>query len=70
MFKDNLLEIQAELKCYHRSKPDLKKLYLNGRLEASLNTYKKELEDSINFLRTKNETTILKRVEVQENDEL
>lgn len=69
MFKDNLLEIQAELKTHHRSKDELKKIYLNNRLEASLNTYSKELEESISFLSTKNETTILKRVG-NNNDEL
>ena len=61
-FKLNLSELSEQLATYHRSRNELKKLYLNERLEDSLNSYSRELQSSLNYLAQKNGTTILRRM--------
>ena len=59
-------KIIEDLKHYHRSKKDLQIMYINDRLNKSLQTYYKELSESFNYLSSRNEesvTTKMRRME-------
>ena len=41
---------------------EVKRKYINDRLTKSLNSYYKELSDSVNFLNSKEELNIIKKI--------
>lgn len=56
----DLLYILNEMKDYKRPKEDLLVLYINERLNKSLQTYYKELSSSVLFLSSKDEMQVCK----------
>lgn len=59
---NNLELIIKELDNYKRNKEQLMYKYINDRLTKSLNSYYKELSDSVNFLNSKEELNIIKKI--------
>jgi len=59
---NNLELIIKELDNYKRNKEQLMYKYINDRLTKSLNSYYKELRDSVNFLNSKEELKIIKKI--------
>lgn len=51
-----------DLGLYHRNKNDLKILYINERLNKSLETYYKELSSSLDYLSNRNQENLAKKV--------
>ena len=51
-----------DLSLYHRNKNDLKILYINERLNKSLETYYKELRSSLDYLSNRNQENLAKKV--------
>ena len=51
-----------DLSLYHRNKNDLKILYINERLNKSLETYYKELSSSLDYLSNRNQENLAKKV--------
>ena len=51
-----------DLSLYHRNKSDLKILYINERLNKSLETYYKELSSSLDYLSNRNQENLAKKV--------
>lgn len=62
MFKKNLLEIVDDLQNYKRDKKTLLSSYINIRLNDSLKMYYKEMTDSFNYLKYRNEVTVSKNI--------
>lgn len=60
--KDKLYNIIKELSFYKRNKNDLLAQYINERLNKSLQTYYKELIDSFDYLKYKDSSNILKKL--------
>ena len=54
--------ILKDLSLYHRNKNDLKILYINERLNKSLETYYKELSSSLDYLSNRNQENLAKKV--------
>lgn len=64
MFKDKLYNILNDLSHYHRDKGTLMEIHISNRLNKSLQSYSKDLNDSCNYIRNRNELrtiTILSR---------
>lgn len=57
-----LLDMLDDLKKHQRSKDFLLKLYVEKRLEASLNTYYNKLASSLRNLSNFNEENVLKKL--------
>ena len=51
-----------DLSLYHRNKNDLKILYINERLNKSLEIYYKELSSSLDYLSNRNQENLAKKV--------
>lgn len=62
MFEDTLAEILKDLNNHKRDKAMLLEMYINDRLNKSLETYYKELSDSLQYLATKSDIKILKKL--------
>lgn len=62
MFKENLLEIIGDLQNYKRDKKTLLSSYINIRLNDSLKMYYKEMTNSFNYLKYRNEVTVSKSI--------
>lgn len=64
MFKDNLLDIQSELKQHHNDKNDLLASYIESRLNKSLEVYYESVLNSYNTILncTNNQMKIIKKV--------
>lgn len=57
---NRLLLLKKELSNYHRGRTYLEKYYISKRLNESLNSYYKELEDSLRYLDNRQPENILK----------
>lgn len=64
MFKDNLLDIQSELKQHRNDKNDLLAGYIESRLNKSLEVYYESVLNSYNTILncTNNQMKIIKKV--------
>ena len=60
MFKNKLYNIYERFKKESRNPAELLEERVQQKLERSLNNYNKELEDTLEFLLSKNPITILK----------
>lgn len=58
----DLEDMLKDLSLYHRNKNDLKILYINERLNKSLETYYKELSSSLDYLSNRNQENLAKKV--------
>ena len=67
MLLDRTKELEAELHKYHRDKSQLKVMYFESRLEASLRTYNHELDMLIDSLRKESTKSILRGLTQNEN---
>ncbi len=59
-FKSSLLEVLNELNSYKRDKSYLLMKYVEDRLNSSLLVYYKEILNSFNYLKTKDDMKIAK----------
>ena len=59
---NKLYNILDDLSKYKHNKDDLFPMYVNERLNKSLQTYYKEITNSFNYLKYKDSNTILKRL--------
>ena len=59
---NKLLLIKKDMSSHHRSKEYLERYYINKRLKDSLNSYYKDLEDSIKYLHNRKPENILKKL--------
>ena len=57
-----LEKILEELSHYHNEREKLLSEYINARLNKSLETYYAELTKSFNYLKTKNELNMAKKI--------
>jgi len=62
MFEDNLKEIMNNLKNYKRDKNHLLEQYIEDRLNLSVQTYYKELNQSYIYLNNRKEINVLKKI--------
>lgn len=62
IFKDNLKIILNDMSKYHRDKDTLNQLYIEDRLQKSLESYYHELNKSIDYLNTKDQLKLLKKI--------
>lgn len=62
MIKDILSHILDDLSKHHRSKKEVFMACVEERLNKSLETYQKELDDTFGFLSRRNELRLLKRM--------
>ena len=60
--KTHLLSMLDLLSQYKHDRSTLMQTYIIERLELSYNTYDKELQQSIDFLTTKHEKSLVKRM--------
>ena len=60
--KQIIFNMLDEIQSYKRDKHSLMSIYVNERLDKSFNLYDKELHDSIQFLTTKHEKSLIKRI--------
>lgn len=58
----NLIEMIDELQHYKRSKSELIETYINDRLQSSMMTYYKELSQSLEFLKKKDEARMMRKL--------
>lgn len=61
-FKSNLLEVLKELNSYKRDKSYLLTKYVEDRLNSSLLVYYKEISNSFNYLKAKDDMKIAKHL--------
>ena len=61
-FKLNLLDIQNELKNYHRDREQLSYKYVQDRLSESIRNYYKEIKHSYVYLEQRNEVKVIKKL--------
>lgn len=60
--KNKLYNIIDELSKYERNKEELLTLYINERLNKSLQTYYKEITNSFNYLKYKDGKNVLNKI--------
>lgn len=60
MYKQ-LINLQNEMKKYHRDKSKLDEYYIHKRLNESLNSYYKDLEYSLKYLNNRQPENVLKK---------
>lgn len=61
-FKDSLLDILNELAAHKRDKSYLLTKYVEDRLNSSLLVYYKEISNSFNYLKTKDDLKIARHL--------
>lgn len=61
-FKERLDCIAEDLKKHKRDKATLLEMYINDRLNKSLEVYYNELSDSLQYLAGKNDIKIMKKI--------
>ena len=59
-FKKTLLTLLEDMKYYHRDKEKLLPMYINERLNDSLQVYYKELSNTVSYLSDKDKLRVLK----------
>jgi hypothetical protein len=62
MLYNKLVQIKYELSKYHRDRQYLERYYVNKRLTESLNSYYKDLEDSLRYLDNRKEENVFKQL--------
>ena len=62
MLKTHLITIENDLKKHHRPKEQLFDYYIQFRLTKSLNTYYKDLTQSVSYLMKRNSNNILRKM--------
>lgn len=60
-FENTLFIIQSELSEHHNSRQDVYACCIKERLEQGLLAYEKELQNSYNYIITKNSYNVLKK---------
>ena len=60
--KQKLFNILYDLSQHHRNPADLMQVFVSERLSKSFDQYNKELQQSLSFLTSKHEKSILKRM--------
>lgn len=60
--KQRLFHMLTELSRYHRPRATCMSEYVQERLDKSFNTYEQELQQSLMFLSTKHEKSLIKRI--------
>ena len=66
--KQKLLNMLSLLQQYKRPKEQLIQLYITERLDKSYALYMKEIDYSMNYLKSKHEKSILKRLKKLDNE--
>ena len=62
MLKDELNKILSDLNKHNRSKAQLLEYFVAARLDASLNTYYDEILESYEFLKSRNQLKLAKKI--------
>ena len=62
LLKDVLMAMKTELNKYKRDRTSLDILYIQQRLDHSLQSYQEELEDSLTYLQNRNELNLIKKM--------
>lgn len=59
---NKLLSIKKDMSLHHRDKEYLERYYIDRRLKQSLNSYYKDLEDSLRYLYNRKPENVFKKL--------
>lgn len=67
-FRNNIEEIGRELSLHHRTQEELKRLFIQERLSQSLRNYYSSVEQSFNYLSSRDTDNLLRKYKRVMND--
>lgn len=62
MFKENIQNIKNDLNKYHRDRSQLTLIYIQQRLNKSLNSYYNDLTNSVNYISNRKPESVLRKL--------
>lgn len=62
MFKENIQNIKNDLNKHHRDRSQLTLIYIQQRLNKSLNSYYNDLTNSVNYISNRKPESVLRKL--------